>query len=159
MPEFDPLTIFYSNLEEVRRIQEHIELINEFNGIISQIESSGRATDENLNELKNILKRYWRRCISNLYTKINDKIQNRFWKGQIYSDNIESINEARNRSETDLEIGDYREIFFDLIDNETKVDEKIYAEKYAIKVAIASLIIGFFLGICVSWVSKSYGWW
>ena len=43
MPEFDPLTIFYSNLEEVRRIQEHIELINEFNGIISQIESSGIA--------------------------------------------------------------------------------------------------------------------
>lgn len=98
MPEFDPLTIFYSNLEEVRRIQEHIELINEFNGIISQIESSGRATDENLNELKNILKRYWRRCISNLYTKINDKIQNRFGKAKF----IRIISNLLMKQETDL---------------------------------------------------------
>ncbi len=147
MSAIDPIFLFYAEFEEVRRIQEYPDLINRFNGVLIKIEGKKGLDLSDELELKKIITVYWKRCISELCEKIMLKINNRFLRGQLFFEDIKDVNKSKSLSEGDLELGDYRDIFFDLNDIEKRVDEKRYAERFAVYIAAIFLIIGFILGL------------
>lgn len=150
MTNQDTLSLFlmwHQLFEEAQKIEEYDDLNAEFNSLIAKAWSRKEISKEDDLEYYRIIKTYRKRIILDGSLRLKDKIEKRKSKGETFYGTLSKINKIRNRSEKDLEIDEYQDIFRELIELNREVDEKLSIEKYRRNQVLIGLIVGFFLGI------------
>lgn len=156
MSDFEQLNWYISQLEEVREINEYKDLINEFNSLKTMVEGKKEITEEEDKEFSRIIKRYWKRIIAERYTIIKNKIENKKTKGQNFSGDLRQIDKIRCKSEDDLRINEYYDLYVSLTEVEKDVDEKISNECHQKSQSWKMLLISYVLGVATALIIKYF---
>lgn len=151
------LAFYYNQFSEAKKIKEYDDLNYKFNKLYSSLASKIRKkeyiTKNDKDSCDKLIKLQYQRIINDRSNELQEKIQKRRTKGQIFFEHLKNIKKIRIESEMEkedekeLEIEQYVEKYRDLIDIEKEIDEKITIEKYQKKQSVIMIIIGFILGI------------